>query len=150
MALVSYKLVLLKLILAVVFGLFIFVIFPLIVLVSVLFRTIIKILAKLLRPDLGPILNGMSASIALDNFKKPKYNLAMYFIIDGSLSIDNFQGQFFETVLTKRTPLGNLYYPELQQTVGTFLGFSFRRWETNFQLRNHVRQYDYQKELPLG
>ncbi|CAG7837560.1 unnamed protein product, partial [Allacma fusca] len=26
----------------------------------------------------------------------------------------------------------------------------FRRWETNFQLRNHVRQYDYQKELPLG
>ena len=87
-----------------------------------------------------------SAIFGVDEiYKQPLCSNAARFIFEGQCDLQTLIRVIDETWLSVKCRNGKLKYPELQQYIGTFMGFLFWRKEQNFNVRNHVRLYDGKK-----
>ena len=112
-----------------------------------LFRGTVLIAAWLFRPDLTAPLDVVQEAMALERIhSKPKMNILVYNIVEGTVSVNDFRARFEKNILNLTDGKGTLVYPELKQFKATFLNKYFWKCDKNFDLKNHVRLYDYPGE----
>jgi hypothetical protein len=109
-----------------------------------LFRFLAFQCKKHLRPDLAELVHTRSIVLAVDGGfpQKPTWNLVVWLTQDGILSLEKFSKDFTKEYVQKKDPNGDLSYPEYQQHLERWWGFYFWRWDTEFDIRNHIRRYD--------
>ena len=111
------------------------------------FRGIVLIAAWLFRPDLEKPLDPVQGAMALERIHtKPKMNILVYNILEGTVSIDDFRARFEKNILNLTDEKGKLVYPELKQFKAEFLNKYFWTCDRSFDLKNHIRVYDYSGE----
>ena len=113
---------------------------------SLILRTVVKILARVFRPDLVEIMAGIGTLIAPESiYTRPKLTIQHYMVLDGNITVDAFRLLFQQRILNHCDKSGNLEYARLRQTWTEYLGFIFWKWDKNFSLIHHIRVYDYKE-----
>ena len=108
-----------------------------------LYRYLISKLSKFCKPELGKILNARSMVFAVDDlYVKPRAPLVLVSFVEGILNIEDFRTHFQEKILEGKNLNGELKHPELQQYIFPWMGFYFWKWDPNFDLTNHIREYE--------
>ncbi|CAG7686076.1 unnamed protein product [Allacma fusca] len=128
----------------VIFCLAIHVIFIPILLGVFLYRGIVTVLAKSLRPDLDSFVTGIDLSLLSHSPQEAVSNLLTSFIVKGNVSENRIQEMAQERILKLTDSEGNLVYKKLMQFWTPFLGYAFWKMDKSFFLSNHVRKYDYE------
>lgn len=120
--------------------------FPTIVICCIpiyVFRFFVSQCKKVLRPDLHRLVHTRSIVLGVDGFPhKPTWNLVVWLTQDAILDLNKFAAEFNEEYVHKKEPSGELAYPEYQQHLEKWLGFYFWRWDSSFDIKNHIRKYD--------
>jgi hypothetical protein len=83
-----------------------------------------------------------SCSGAEPLYTSPKCSLVICGIAEGRIDTDQFQILWKSRLLEAKDADGKLTKPEFQQYVTKRLGFLFWKWEENFDISKHVREYD--------
>ncbi|CAG7821769.1 unnamed protein product [Allacma fusca] len=87
--------------------------------------------------------------------KLPKESLAEWGIIphqngvEENLTVDQVRGTFFEKVLNDRNSLGEFTFEKLWFRLDSYFGVTFFRWDQTYDLRYHIRSYDYHGRLAV-
>ncbi len=138
--------------------LFIYLVFLIIFIPTLIWRPIVRALASYLRPDLADILSCTSSTFAQvddQNYAKSVIVVQCLFkgfwnnnsifvpyllhVFLGVLDYDKLVKQFQKKIIEyKDDKKGCLYYPELQQYITNWAGYKFWKWEENFSVRNHI------------
>ncbi|CAG7731709.1 unnamed protein product [Allacma fusca] len=86
---------------------------------------------------------------ALYPYSKPNktLNVTITFCIKGNLTPERLRQLFTENIMNNKTKEGQSTFERLQQTWTTYLGYTFWKTDRNFNLKNHIREYDYDGEL---
>ena len=103
------------------------------------FRCFVSFLSKWIRPDLN-MLSTMSSIFAADTvYTCPRINLGLNFKFGKThLTKSEIINTFSNAIINAIDSEGELIYPEFQQTLTSWLGFSFWKWENDFKIENHV------------
>lgn len=122
------------------------ILFSFIVVLSIpvyLFRILVILLAKILRPDLDGVLNGLSSLLSNDYFhsKSPRGNVVLSIIIQGNDGpVEELKEKLMERwILAKNKTTGKPTFKQFQQYPERWLGFTF--WKNcmdTFDINNHV------------
>ncbi|CAL8128729.1 unnamed protein product [Orchesella dallaii] len=110
---------------------------------SYIYRCLVLQLVKILRPDLGPILDPI-ATLIDENYSENKANCSIICVlkIGGDLTLQQARNIFSTNVMQAKilTAKGNfvLRYPELAQCQVRYMGYTFWKQEIGFQIKNHV------------
>lgn len=121
-----------------------FLLFAVLSLPVYLFRILVIILAKLFRPDLGSILNGLSSYLANDYFynkKSPRANLVISLYVQGrEMSIEELKENIMDNwIHAKNVKTGKLKFAQFRQYPERWLGFTFyKKCMDTFDISNHV------------
>ena len=112
-----------------------------------LLRVIVKLLAHICRPDLDKMLSprGNLFAVEYSEMFSKRCRCALYVthVIDSNMDIPQFQKYFHDHVIQRTDPgSGKLHSPELQQTITSWLGYLFWKWDEDFKVENHVKAYD--------
>ena len=114
------------------------------------YRLLVFALAKLFRPDLVGFVKGSGDITFLYGTETiPTANVCVILTVDGSITSENLRKRFRDNVMNVLQSDGTPLYAKLQQTVTRFMNYGFYRWEENFDLNDHVRDYDYMGDLAL-
>ncbi|CAG7820995.1 unnamed protein product [Allacma fusca] len=106
-------------------------------------RYILGKLNSTFHPKEGNILSTKSAVFAADDmYCKPKCPLLVLFLIEGKMSLSKLREKVQEDMINKRKVSGDFTYPELQQCISKWMGFYFWRWDKQFEIKNHVKNYE--------
>ncbi|CAG7825607.1 unnamed protein product [Allacma fusca] len=108
-----------------------------------LYRGLVAIFAKYLRPDLDSFVTGVDLSFLSNDPQESVSNIVTSWIVNGYVSENRIQEMYQERVLNLKDSAGNLVYKKLTQFWTPFLGFAFWKTDKSFCLSNHVRIYDY-------
>ncbi|CAG7730375.1 unnamed protein product, partial [Allacma fusca] len=108
----------------------------------ILYRNVAIIIAKFLRPELTPCKPGFESMYTFD--KKGFFNIVVCLIIDKAISAERICEMFQERVLNVKNTNGKFMYNKLTQYYTHFMGFSFWRADSKFNITNHVREYNYE------
>ncbi|CAG7724171.1 unnamed protein product [Allacma fusca] len=84
------------------------------------------------------MVSARSSILSLDNMKKPKCNVVIWFVLETQVSVVEFQEFFQENVLNLRLPSQDLTYPEFRQYFHQTMGYLFWKWDENFHVQNHI------------
>ena len=108
-----------------------------------IFRTFLAILKCLLRTDLDKLMHTRSSVLARDDHTgKPSWNLVVWLTQEGVMDLDKFCEYFHKDYVLKKKPNGRFQFPEYQQHYEKWWGYLFWRWEENFDIKDHIREYD--------
>ncbi|CAG7733919.1 unnamed protein product [Allacma fusca] len=121
-----------------------------IALVIYLYRLFVIIICQILRPELGSIVTGVDALFINPDNQKSSSIILTCFVVNNIVSEHRVREIFEQRVLRLKDLNGNLVYKRLCQYWVNVLGYSFWKTDDNFDLRNHVRKYDYNNcNLPI-
>jgi len=106
-----------------------------------LLRKCIFYIAPLVRPDLAKMLSTRSSAFAIDDtFNKPHFNgIVAWVLPTNNFPLEKIRQEFSSKILLAKNEQEKLIYPELQQTLTTWLGFSFWKPDKSFNLNDHIR-----------
>ncbi|CAG7713153.1 unnamed protein product [Allacma fusca] len=91
----------------------------------------------------------MDAIFAINSTQYPAGSCLVFALTEGgSFNIQVFRDLFFNRIISFKKDQEFLYQ-KLQQNWTNFLGFAFWRRDPYFNLRNHIRNFDYQGEMAL-
>ncbi|CAG7784756.1 unnamed protein product [Allacma fusca] len=112
-----------------------------------LVRVVVQLLARIFRPDLKNILTALHATFAMGHSKdKALESVVITMILEGKLSLQEMregaQKRIFDFAKDK-----NYKFPLLHHTWTFFCGYAFWIEEDDFDIKNHIRDYDYEGEL---
>ena len=114
------------------------------------YRLLVIALARRFRPDLAGCVKGAGDSVFLYGSETvPTANVCIVLILDGSVTSEEFRKRFRKNVINVLRPDGTPFYARLQQTTTRFMSYGFYRWDKNFNLNDHVRDYDHKGDLAL-
>ncbi|CAG7817242.1 unnamed protein product, partial [Allacma fusca] len=101
-------------------------------------RLLVSKLKFIFHPNLAKLVPCRSTLIALDDWdSNPKWNLVVWLVADGNMSLDSFKETFREKMLLAKNPDGTFVDPEYQQFYSKWFGFLFWEWDRNFNLNQH-------------
>ncbi|CAG7819248.1 unnamed protein product [Allacma fusca] len=105
------------------------------------FRACVQLLRQTLKPSSGKILTPISAYFAADKIHqdKPLCTNLIHISLQGKVEVNSIRKSLIDNVLMKTDDDGNPFYPELQQYLTKYLGFSFWENDPNFSPDNHLR-----------
>ncbi|CAL8125035.1 unnamed protein product [Orchesella dallaii] len=112
-----------------------------------IFRKLVTRIVQVYNKDVVQVVRDLSALFHRDFDSlevKPLSSIVACLRMKGhSLSVTQFQEVFHERVILKKEKETNssLAYPELQQYFTRFFGYSFLKWDRNFDIKNHVNVY---------
>ena len=107
------------------------------------YRLLVWLLAKVLRPDLDTMVTGAgNVFFTLGTPERPAANLCVLVVIDGAMDLEH-ASNLFQTRILDYKEKGVFMYNKLKQSVSFFMGYPFLRTDENFDLKNHIRAYDY-------
>ena len=110
------------------------------------YRLLVRLLAKLFRPDLDEMVTGQqNVFFALGTPESPMANICVLGILEGSLDVEHTL-DLAQTRLLDYQENGVFVYRKVKQSVAHFMGYPFYRTDENFDLKNHVRTYDYTED----
>ena len=110
---------------------------------SLLAQKLVAVLAKIFRPDLPQLLGSFDVLPATGYPDKHPDNVIIFqFICNGQVPLDFLRQQFQQRIINYCDQDGQLKYQKLRQVWTQFCGFLFWKWDENFHLNHHVRQYD--------
>ena len=105
-----------------------------------LFRWILPFLARNFRKDLGKMATTSSTVFMADDiYGTPCANVLGYLAFSGIFDMEQFERELDKKVIQLRNENGTLVYPELQQNIVRWFGYSFWKWNPNFTLKNHIQ-----------
>ncbi|CAG7653457.1 unnamed protein product [Allacma fusca] len=107
------------------------------------------ILAKVFRPDLKCLITGLNTLFTIGKGSNFPMNTMGVVILNGPATVDLFQQLLTERVLSIKNSDGELLYVGLKLQCVKFLTVPFWKEDLNFDLKNHVRYYDYTGALEL-
>jgi len=115
------------------------------------FRCLLKFYVKHFKPEFGNIVSIRSTIFATDYPDRNTLTaLVVPLIFEGSIDIDQLRTSISNKINQKRGD-GNYLYPELQQSLSSFFGYRFWKWDKNFDISNHVHLgFDNIRELNEG
>ncbi|CAG7722871.1 unnamed protein product, partial [Allacma fusca] len=119
-------------------------IFTPILLAAFVYRALVALLWKSLRPNLDSFVSEFDLSLLANIPDKAFSNFIMCFVVSGNISENRIREMFQERVINLKDSKGNLIYKKLTQYWTTFLGFAFWKTDKSFTISNHVRKYDYE------
>ena len=126
---------------------------PILIVNAVIWTTghyLVVIMARIFRPDLRKAITGIQAAMSLERiYTRPKLNILVYYVAEGTVTKTQFSSCFQQRVLNCTRNDGKLMYPELRQYRTTFLNYFFLKDDPHFDLKNHIRDYDYGGSLAL-
>jgi len=113
-----------------------------------IFRWIVFHIAPYLRPRLGKMLTTRSTVFAVDDmYNKPNFNVIVCFTLSSNfLSLDKVREEFTDKILNAKNSSGGLLYPELKQSVTSWLGFLFWKPDPTFNLEDHITLHEKSSE----
>jgi len=104
-------------------------------------RWITSKLAKC-NPSLGKILTTRSCCVGVDDiYKSPQWTLLLGIIVKGDTSLEDFRNGFLQRAVHAKNEKGQLLKPELSQSITSWLGFLFWKWDPEFRIENHVVEH---------
>jgi hypothetical protein len=107
------------------------------------FRYTVYLSSKVVKPQLGKILNFRSSLFATDDiYNKPRAPLISVNFLEGVLGLEDFRTRFLTRIIQGKNLNGELTHPELQQYISTWMGFYFWKWDRAFNIQKHIREYD--------
>jgi len=105
-------------------------------------------MAPTFRPDLGVIISPQSRFYVPAS--NPRFNMIIKFRLSGKLDYPRLVTQVTERcILLRDKTTGKFQYPEFQQYVTGWLGYSFWKNEEQFQICQHVRHLVLEDEKDL-
>ncbi|CAG7835463.1 unnamed protein product [Allacma fusca] len=113
-------------------------------------RAGVWLISRVLRPDLEKFVSGSDSIFAMYDGTRAVTNITTCFITNGHVSCERVQEMFTERVLRAEWKCGDLYFKRLKQSWTTFLGYPFWRTDVDFDVKNHIRYYDYGGEISLS
>ena len=113
--------------------------------ISLLFRSLAIVLARMTRPDLPEIVHDPGQLFASESVHtKASFTIVMHLVCDGTVSLDALRNQFRRQLLpSSLTKNGRDTYKRLRQSWTQYMGYLFWKWVPNFSVENHIRTYDY-------
>jgi len=97
-------------------------------------------LAKYFHPEWVGLMTGKDVVVGADDIQKPRNVLLWYNTLEGNVSLEEIRNNFNELVVQRKDPqTGQLIYPKYQQYFEPWLGYNFWKWDTKFDIRNHVK-----------
>ena len=88
-----------------------------------------------------------SCSGAEPIYKNPKCSLVTVVILEGTLGLEKVRQLFQSRILEPKYSNGKLKKPEVQEYITKRCGFLFWKWEERFDIKEHIRTYDYAGKL---
>ena len=114
---------------------------------SVVFRAVVVHIARRFRPDLVKIFSGTGALMALESiYTRPKLSILLWMVCEGNVTLEKCRSQFQSQVLEKCDSEGNIIYSQLRWRWVQYLGYLFWKEDKDFNLKAHIRLYDYAQE----
>ena len=110
---------------------------------------LVQISAKIIRPDLGPIISDLTAAFTLNPQDKCAANLSNFLILDGNISTERFSQLFKDRIIECKRPSGEWMFGRFRYAWTEFLGYTFWKPEKNFSVQSHIREYNLKGELSL-
>ncbi|CAG7785158.1 unnamed protein product, partial [Allacma fusca] len=104
-------------------------------------------MAKLFAPSLEGFVDSESVLFSIDDFSNPSSNVIMYYTCQGEIPIEQAWKTFHERVMEVKDKNGDWMYKKLKHHIKTFMGYNFYESDENFDIRNHIRVYDYDDDL---
>lgn len=118
-----------------------------------LYRKLVIIAAKLLRKDLGSILNSNGILLADEDYVKNPSNCSVVAVlrIDGNLTLHTVHTLVAENIVrAKIKDTNKLRYPELQCYPKNYMGYPFWKKDSYFALENHITEYLGTSVVPIS
>jgi len=105
-------------------------------------RWTVSNLSRYFRPDLAQMVSAVSSLLAADTvYSCPRINIGVNLKLD-TLNRKTTKGEivqiFQSSWIAARNAQGKLLYPEFQQYLTSWMGYSFWKWELDFEIENHV------------
>ncbi|CAL8085864.1 unnamed protein product [Orchesella dallaii] len=131
-----------------------------------LYKCIVVFLSRR-NPKLGKVLTPKDSCLANEDFTRfpPKVSVVSTMLLDGDLSLQEFQSAFVQHVINACIPSSSssklayfreqstgycqTRYPELMQYQSDFMGHKFWKDDADFSLSNHIRAIDHSKNPNL-
>jgi len=115
-----------------------------------LFRCGLKIYVKQFKSIFGEMVQTQSVVFALDsmNRNERESTVVVPVFFTGSISYDHLQRSILNKIYQKNST-GTVKYPELRQCLSSYLGYMFWKWDSNFDLKNHVF-HGYESNLEMN
>ncbi|CAL8102771.1 unnamed protein product [Orchesella dallaii] len=108
-----------------------------------LYRLLVKLAQKLLKPEWTGMVSPRDALVGLDNTATQcECMITVLLTMKGDPDMKKVLEVFQNEVINGKNSKGELCYQKLQNYYDTWLGFTFWKKEENFQLENHVRELD--------
>ncbi|CAG7723457.1 unnamed protein product [Allacma fusca] len=98
---------------------------------------------RILRPDLDCIVSARDAFFVHDDANKSQYQILISFVVNNIVSELRVQEMFQQRVFPLKDSDGALAYKRLFQYWTRCWGYSFWKTDEDFNVRNHVRKFDY-------
>ncbi|CAG7820602.1 unnamed protein product [Allacma fusca] len=109
-----------------------------------LYRGLVAVLVKFLRPDLDSFVTGVDLSFLSNDPQEAVSSIVTSLIVNGNVTENRIREMYQERVLKLKDSKGKLVYMKLSQFWTSFLGFAFWKTDKSFSLSNHVRKYDHE------
>ena len=115
------------------------------------YRSLVRLLAWIHRPQLTDFITGgvNSYFASSDSDGLHSANICIFVILEGKLDVVKTRREFLHRIIEAKDSKGRRIYSRLRQHITTFMGYNFLRWDHNWDLRKHVRMYDYDGGLAL-
>ena len=109
----------------------------------------VRLMAKVLRPELGQIISDMTTNFTIYSQDNCCASLNHYLILDGTMTAARFRELWHERIMCARRPNGELLFSRFRESWTHFLGYPFWKPDRSFSLEHHIRDYDLDGDLAL-
>lgn len=108
-----------------------------------IYRWFISILAKIIRPDFISIVSSRDSVFANDTVcTNPNSTIVICAFFEGDANLETFQRRMFQQLFGGNVTQSSQHKcARLMQYFENWGGFVFRKWEENFDIMNHVREW---------